>query len=319
VFSIEGTESGATLLLDRAAPVVIARVDPAEISVVLTAAQADAFCTGDLALQSLVRVRRVQCQGPVGKFLAVEPVLRSLLRQQAMDEHGGGRQIRSDLELDDAEAPTRPIPAVPQPDTETRTQRRASNGVTHLSDTAAATNGYAVETREIRKRFGSHQVLSGMNLTVPEGALSVVMGPSGTGKSVLLKHIVGLIRPDAGDVLIRGRALSAMTRSELVALRRDVGVMYQDGALFSSMNVYDNVAFPLRQHTDLRESEVRERVMEQLQTVGLGKAAEKLPGQLSGGMRKRAGLARALVLDPHIILCDEPDSGLDPVRTSLLG
>jgi phospholipid/cholesterol/gamma-HCH transport system ATP-binding protein len=177
----------------------------------------------------------------------------------------------------------------------------------------------ALETCGLRKRFGRHQVLSGVDLRVPEGVISVLLGPSGTGKSVLLKHILGLLDPDAGDILVRGRALSGMRRSEVAALRREIGVMFQDGALFSSMTVYDNVAFPLRQHTDLREREVRGLVEAQLRAVGLLTAASRLPGELSGGMRKRAGLARALVLDPGIVLCDEPDSGLDPVRTALLG
>ena len=179
--------------------------------------------------------------------------------------------------------------------------------------------GLAIEMRGVSKRLGGQQVLADLDLAIPEGSISVVLGPSGTGKSVLIKHIIGLLRPDAGEVLVGGRAVSGLSRSETLALRRDVGVMFQDGALFGAMTVYDNVAFPLRQHTDLDEGEVREIVTRELSAVGLLDAAARLPGELSGGMKKRAGLARSLVLEPSIVLCDEPDSGLDPVRAALLG
>jgi phospholipid/cholesterol/gamma-HCH transport system ATP-binding protein len=188
-----------------------------------------------------------------------------------------------------------------------------------LGDPVSPADVLAVETRDLHKAFGEQPVLRGADLQLPEGAISTVLGPSGTGKSVLVKHILGLLRPDRGEVLVHGRPLSGMSRSEVLALRRGIGVMFQDGALFSSMSVFDNVAFPLRQHTDCSEREIREIVGEHLEAVGLHRAAGQTPGELSGGMRKRAGLARALVLEPGILLCDEPDSGLDPVRTQLLG
>ena len=166
--------------------------------------------------------------------------------------------------------------------------------------------------------FDGRPVWSDMSLTLPAGEISVLLGPSGTGKSVFLKTLVGLLRPDHGSIWIGGRDLTRLRERELYEVRRQFGVLFQDGALFGSMNIYDNVAFPLRQHTDKGEEEIGEIVNRRLKEVGLSEATYKMPNELSGGMRKRAGFARALVLEPAIVMFDEPDSGLDPVRTALL-
>jgi phospholipid/cholesterol/gamma-HCH transport system ATP-binding protein len=176
----------------------------------------------------------------------------------------------------------------------------------------------AVEFIDVKKAFGRNVILNGLNLGLPEGQISMILGPSGTGKSVCIKHMIGLLYPDEGDVLVHGESVPNMADDELFEMRKKFGVLFQDGALFGSMNVFDNTAFPLRQHTDKSEEEIGEIVMRRLSEVGLSGAGDKMPNELSGGMRKRAGFARALVMNPEIVLFDEPDSGLDPVRTALL-
>jgi phospholipid/cholesterol/gamma-HCH transport system ATP-binding protein len=170
----------------------------------------------------------------------------------------------------------------------------------------------------VTKTFGSHTVLKDISFDIPRGQITAVMGPSGTGKSVLLKNIIGLLRPDAGEIWVEGEETVAMGERDLYRVRRKFGVLFQDGALFGSMTMFDNMAFPLREHTRKSEKEIREIVLAKADMVGMLDHMKKYPGEVSGGMKKRAGLARALAMDPEIILFDEPDSGLDPVRVSYL-
>jgi phospholipid/cholesterol/gamma-HCH transport system ATP-binding protein len=177
---------------------------------------------------------------------------------------------------------------------------------------------WSIVCKDLHKRLGGVPVLNGLNVAIPDDKITVVLGPSGTGKSVLIKHVIGLMFPDSGDVVVKGLSVPSLTMPKLLDLRQRIGVLFQDGALFGSMTVFDNVAFPMRQHTDTSEAQIAKVVSERLTDVGLAEAMDDLPSQLSGGMRKRAGFARALVMEPDIVIFDEPDSGLDPVRTALL-
>ena len=175
-----------------------------------------------------------------------------------------------------------------------------------------------ISIQGVSKRFGSHVVLEDISFDVPRGKTSAILGPSGTGKSVLLKVVIGLLRPEAGQVFIDGEPITGVREKEVLRIRRKIGVLFQDGALFGSMNLFDNIAFPLIEHTNKTDREIRNIVLQKAELVGLVNHLHKLPGEVSGGMRKRAGLARALVLEPQILFFDEPDSGLDPVRVAYL-
>jgi phospholipid/cholesterol/gamma-HCH transport system ATP-binding protein len=175
-----------------------------------------------------------------------------------------------------------------------------------------------ISLRGVTKSFGSQTVLEDITFDVPRGRITAVMGPSGTGKSVLLKNIIGLLTPDRGEIWIDGEETVSMGEKDRYRVRKKFGVLFQDGALFGSMTMYDNIAFPLREHTKLTEKEIRTKVLEKMELVGMLDHLNKFPGEVSGGMRKRAGLARALVTEPEIVFFDEPDSGLDPVRVAFL-
>lgn len=173
-----------------------------------------------------------------------------------------------------------------------------------------------IEIAGLQKSFGEVKVLTGINLSVPAGNTCVILGGSGSGKTVMMKHMIGLLKPDEGRVIIDGEDLVPMDPEDLERVRRKFGMVFQAAALFDSLNIYENVAFPLREHTKLPEDEIRQRVRAKLDLMGLPRSVEhKVPADLSGGMRKRVGLARAIVMDPKIVLYDEPTTGLDPIST----
>jgi len=170
-----------------------------------------------------------------------------------------------------------------------------------------------ITLRNVHKSFGSQKVLNGLDIDIPDGKITAIIGPSGEGKSVLLKHLIGLLQPDSGTVEVDGESIVAVRRTELNRIREKFGMLFQNVALFDSMTVFENVAFPLEEKTSLPKEDIRSRVFSALEDVGLKNIESKFPDELSGGMKKRVGLARAVVLNPRIILFDEPTTGLDPI------
>ncbi len=172
-----------------------------------------------------------------------------------------------------------------------------------------------IEVRHFQKSFDNKVVHRDINFSVHRGECLGLIGGSGVGKSVVCRSLIGLEKPDSGEILIEGQEISQMTERELVTIRRKVAYVFQNGALFDSMTVYDNLAYPLREHSDLSEAAIRAKIIEQLTEFGLGQALMLYPSELSGGMQKRVGLARAIILGPKIVLYDEPTAGLDPFNT----
>lgn len=181
-----------------------------------------------------------------------------------------------------------------------------------------AGHGTIVEVRDVHYSISGRAIFSGLNLQIPRGRITAIMGPSGTGKTTLLRLITGQLKPDRGQVLFDGIDVSRLSTRELYALRRRMGMLFQNGALLTDVDVFENVAFPLREHTDLPEALIRNVVLTKLQAVGLRGAARLMPSELSGGMSRRVALARAMATDPEVLIYDEPFTGLDPISMGMI-
>jgi phospholipid/cholesterol/gamma-HCH transport system ATP-binding protein len=194
--------------------------------------------------------------------------------------------------------------------------------MTNLADSAPPARAFGprdhIVVERLEKRFGEHTVLRSIDMTIGRGDIAVIIGGSGAGKTTLLKILIGLERPTSGSIYVNGQDMAHVGSRELAAIRKKFGMVFQYSALLDSMNVLDNVAFPLREHTKLKQREIRTRVLEKLAALGLENVEHKFPSELSGGMRKRVGLARALMLEPEVIMYDEPTSGLDPLSSRLV-
>jgi phospholipid/cholesterol/gamma-HCH transport system ATP-binding protein len=193
----------------------------------------------------------------------------------------------------------------------------SSNAASRKPDAQTAQDSI-VEVRDVHYSIGGRAIFSGLNLQVARGRITAVMGPSGTGKTTLLKLITGQVKPDQGQVLFDGIDVSSLSRADLFALRLRMGMLFQNGALLTDEDVFENVAFPLREHTDLPEALIRNIVLTKLQSVGLRGAAPLMPSELSGGMARRVALARAMATDPEVLIYDEPFTGLDPISMGMI-
>jgi phospholipid/cholesterol/gamma-HCH transport system ATP-binding protein len=194
----------------------------------------------------------------------------------------------------------------------------AQSAPTQSEVAATPASDNLVEIRDVHYSVSNRPIFSGLTMSIPRGRITAVMGPSGTGKTTLLRLMTGQIRPDSGQILFDGVDVSTLSRTELYALRLRMGMLFQNGALLTDMDVFENVAFPLREHTDLPDALIRNIVLTKLQAVGLRGAAQLMPSELSGGMARRVALARAMATDPEILIYDEPFTGLDPISMGMI-